>query len=64
MYPYHSNRTAPETNPAPKALMAIISPLFRSPFLLHSSSRIGQHELEEFPWSSMLVGNFSAGCSR
>jgi len=61
---YHSNIAAPEMNPAPNALSASLSPLLNSPFLLHSSRRIGQLAEDELPWLSTFVGNFSSGCPR
>ena len=56
--------TAPEMNPAPNALSASMSPGLKSPFLLHSSRRIGQLADDQLPWLSTFVGNFSSGCPR
>ncbi len=61
---YNSIKAAPDTNPAPKALKMIRSPGAKRPLRLHSSSSMGQLELDELPWLSMLTGNLSSGCLR
>ena len=60
----HVSTHAPVVSPAPKALMASLSPACRRPARLTSSSKMGTLAEEVLPRTSTFMGNFSIGCLR